>query len=225
MARARREMNKKGLVGSDLPAPVRDLESEATKAMAKADYGKAHFAANQLLANIRARLRLIHHVLCVAELRAREDLNLDLAAEYQAVVMYRTYASLVSGPYRPELRAFFEGEIPDVIVDTRFGAVLENVVFDPETRIPDYDNDSKTENTRAAYPLASIPNHVPEKRAGHPSAIVMLTAVTFVAMGLVLAAFLTSLLSVVVTAVVARRTAGVGQCPGDAGQCQGRVLE
>lgn len=54
LARARREMNKKGLVGSDLPSPVRELESEATKAMAKADYGKAHFAANQLLANIRA---------------------------------------------------------------------------------------------------------------------------------------------------------------------------
>src|SRR5687768_9323962 len=40
-------------------------------------------------------------------------LNEDLAAEYQAVIMYRTYASLVSGPYRQELRAFFEGEIPD----------------------------------------------------------------------------------------------------------------
>lgn len=42
-----------------------------------------------------------------------EGLNEDLAAEYQAVIMYRTYASLVSGPYRQELRAFFESEIPD----------------------------------------------------------------------------------------------------------------
>ena len=42
-----------------------------------------------------------------------DGLNQDLAAEYQAVIMYRTYASLVSGPYRQELRAFFEGEIPD----------------------------------------------------------------------------------------------------------------
>ncbi|HEY0674443.1 MAG TPA: ferritin-like domain-containing protein [Longimicrobiales bacterium] len=42
-----------------------------------------------------------------------EGLNKDLAAEYEAVIMYRTYASLVSGPYRQELRAFFEGEIPD----------------------------------------------------------------------------------------------------------------
>jgi len=42
-----------------------------------------------------------------------DGLNEDLAAEYQAVVMYRTYASLVTGPYRQELRAFFESEIPD----------------------------------------------------------------------------------------------------------------
>ena len=40
----------------------------------------------------------------------------------------------------------------------RFGTVLENVVFDPETRIPDFDDDSKTENTRSAYPLDFIPN-------------------------------------------------------------------
>lgn len=42
-----------------------------------------------------------------------DGLNEDLAGEYQAVIMYRTYASLVAGPWRQELRAFFEGEIPD----------------------------------------------------------------------------------------------------------------
>ncbi len=42
-----------------------------------------------------------------------DGLNEDLAAEYQAVIMYRTYASLVAGPWRQELRAFFEAEIPD----------------------------------------------------------------------------------------------------------------
>ncbi len=58
----------------------------------------------------------------------------------------------------------------------RFGAVLENVVFDPDTRIPDYDDDSKTENTRSAYPLDFIPNASRTGRAGHPKNIVMLTA-------------------------------------------------
>ena len=49
-----------------------------------------------------------------------DGLNEDLAAEYQAVIMYRTYASLVSGPYRPELKAFFESEIPDELGHAAF---------------------------------------------------------------------------------------------------------
>ena len=40
-------------------------------------------------------------------------LNEDLAREYQAVIQYRTYATVVSGVYRRELREFFEGEIAD----------------------------------------------------------------------------------------------------------------
>lgn len=42
-----------------------------------------------------------------------EGLNTDLAAEYQAVITYRSFASLATGPYRQELRQFFEDEIPD----------------------------------------------------------------------------------------------------------------
>ena len=49
-----------------------------------------------------------------------EGLNEDLAAEYQAVIMYRTYASQVSGPFRIELRGFFEGEIPDELGHAAF---------------------------------------------------------------------------------------------------------
>jgi phosphoenolpyruvate carboxykinase (ATP) len=58
----------------------------------------------------------------------------------------------------------------------RFGAVLENVVFDPETRVPDYNDGSKTENTRSAYPLEFIPNASHSGRAGHPKNIIFLTA-------------------------------------------------
>lgn len=57
----------------------------------------------------------------------------------------------------------------------RFGTILENVVYDPVTRLIDLDDDSITENTRASYPLDYIVNSVPEKRAGHPSNIIMLT--------------------------------------------------
>lgn len=49
-----------------------------------------------------------------------DGLNEDLAAEYQAVIMYRTYASEVGGPYRIELRGFFEGEIPDELGHAAF---------------------------------------------------------------------------------------------------------
>jgi bacterioferritin len=49
-----------------------------------------------------------------------DGLNEDLAGEYQAVIMYRTYASLVSGPSRPELKAFFESEVPDELGHAAF---------------------------------------------------------------------------------------------------------
>lgn len=42
-----------------------------------------------------------------------EGLNTDLRGEFQAVIMYRLYASMVQGPYRQELRAFFASEIPE----------------------------------------------------------------------------------------------------------------
>jgi len=61
----------------------------------------------------------------------------------------------------------------------RFGTVLENVVFDPVTRIPDYDDGSKTENTRSAYPMHFIPNASKTGRAGHPKNIIFLTADAF----------------------------------------------
>lgn len=57
----------------------------------------------------------------------------------------------------------------------KFGTILENVVFDPVTRLLDLDDERLTENTRCAYPLEYIDNAVPEKVAGHPKNIIMLT--------------------------------------------------
>src|SRR5436190_24359596 len=42
-----------------------------------------------------------------------DGLNQDLQGEFQAIIMYRLYASMVQGPYRQELRAFFANEIPE----------------------------------------------------------------------------------------------------------------
>lgn len=49
---ARRKMSDKGLLDSDLPAPAKNLEREATSAMSSGDYGRARFAADQLVVTI-----------------------------------------------------------------------------------------------------------------------------------------------------------------------------
>ena len=65
---------------------------------------------------------------------------------------------------------------PEIFATTRrFGTILENVVFDPVTRLIDLDDESITENTRASYPLEYIDNALSDKRAGHPKNIVLLT--------------------------------------------------
>jgi phosphoenolpyruvate carboxykinase (ATP) len=61
----------------------------------------------------------------------------------------------------------------------RFGTVLENVVLDPATRMPDLANGSLTENTRACYPLDFIPSVNLSGMAPHPENVIMLTADAF----------------------------------------------
>src|SRR5581483_7675469 len=68
---------------------------------------------------------------------------------------------------------------PQIWNALRFGTVLENVVLDPETRVPDFDNAKYTENTRAAYPVDFIPGAVIPSVGGHPSVIIFLTADAF----------------------------------------------
>jgi phosphoenolpyruvate carboxykinase (ATP) len=70
-----------------------------------------------------------------------------------------------------------EPEIWDA--SNRFGTVLENVVLDPATRVPDFDNGRLTENTRAAYPLEFVANASSSGTARHPNNVVMLAADAF----------------------------------------------
>ncbi len=83
------------------------------------------------------------------------------------------------GCYAKVIRLSKEAE-PDIWRTTRtFGTILENVVFETHWRIPDLDDDTFTENTRAAYPIYQIDNIVPEGVGGHPKNIIFLTADAF----------------------------------------------
>jgi phosphoenolpyruvate carboxykinase (ATP) len=82
------------------------------------------------------------------------------------------------GCYAKVIRLSPDAE-PEIYKATHaFGTVLENVVVD-ERGVMDLNDPSKTENTRSAYKLEQIENALPEKRAGHPSSVVFLTADAF----------------------------------------------
>ncbi|MCU7493447.1 MAG: phosphoenolpyruvate carboxykinase (ATP) [Ignavibacteria bacterium] len=81
-----------------------------------------------------------------------------------------------SGCYAKVIRLSPDHE-PEIHACTkRFGTILENVVYDPVSRMIDLNDDHITENTRASYPLEFIPNVVPEKMVrSHPKNIIFLT--------------------------------------------------
>ena len=65
---------------------------------------------------------------------------------------------------------------PEIYGTTKnFGTILENVILDPETREPDFTDDTITQNTRGSYPLSSIPNASETGQGDHPSHILFLT--------------------------------------------------
>jgi phosphoenolpyruvate carboxykinase (ATP) len=86
--------------------------------------------------------------------------------------------NIEGGCYAKTIRLSREGE-PQIWDAIRFGSVLENVVVNPATRRPDFDDDSLTENTRAAYPVDFIPNCELSGLGGHPANIFFLTCDAF----------------------------------------------
>ncbi|KAF1080105.1 MAG: Phosphoenolpyruvate carboxykinase [ATP] [Candidatus Rifleibacterium amylolyticum] len=67
---------------------------------------------------------------------------------------------------------------PQIFNAIRFGSILENVVVD-DRRVPDFDSDAITENTRATYPTQHIDNCVQEGVGGHPKNVFFLAADAF----------------------------------------------
>ncbi|MBK1623300.1 phosphoenolpyruvate carboxykinase [Afifella marina] len=83
------------------------------------------------------------------------------------------------GCYAKTIRLSADQEPEIYAASTRFGTVLENVVLDEDTRKPDFDDGSLTENTRSAYPLDYIANASDTGMGGQPNHIVMLTCDAF----------------------------------------------
>ena len=68
---------------------------------------------------------------------------------------------------------------PEIFRAIKFGSLCENVIIDPETRIPDYSDKSITENTRVGYPIDYIPNAQIPGVGGIPKVVIFLTADAF----------------------------------------------
>ena len=83
------------------------------------------------------------------------------------------------GCYAKTINLSEEAE-PEIFATTRkFGTVIENMVYDPETKELDFDDDSLTANMRCAYPLHYISNASKTAIGGHPKNIIMLTCDAF----------------------------------------------
>ncbi|MEL6765582.1 MAG: phosphoenolpyruvate carboxykinase [Pseudomonadota bacterium] len=83
------------------------------------------------------------------------------------------------GCYAKTISLSVEAE-PEIFATTsKFATVIENMVYDPETRALDFEDDSLTANMRCAYPLHYISNASPTGLAGIPKNIVMLTCDAF----------------------------------------------
>ena len=83
------------------------------------------------------------------------------------------------GCYAKTINLNAEAE-PEIYATTqKFGTVIENMVFDPETLDLDFNDDSLTANMRCAYPLDYISNASDTALGGHPKNIIMLTCDAF----------------------------------------------
>lgn len=82
------------------------------------------------------------------------------------------------GCYAKTINLSRENE-PQIWDAIKFGAVLENVILDNISGVPDYDDGFLTENTRAAYPVEFIPNAVENGIGGIPKQVIFLTADAF----------------------------------------------
>ena len=86
--------------------------------------------------------------------------------------------NIEGGCYAKCINLSKEGE-PEIYAAIRYGAVLENVVYDEATRVVDFADQSVTENTRCSYPVEFIPNAKIPCTGKHPKNVILLTCDAF----------------------------------------------
>ncbi len=86
--------------------------------------------------------------------------------------------NIEGGCYAKAIDLSAEAE-PEIYSALRYGAILENVVYDAESREVDYHNTSITKNTRGSYPIEYIPSAKIPCLTGHPQNVIMLTCDAF----------------------------------------------
>ena len=107
------------------------------------------------------------------------DPNRDLIGDDEHVWHTNGVMNMEGGCYAKCIGLTRDTE-PEIYDAIRFGAVLENVVWDEGTCEVDYNNVSITENTRVSYPLQFIPNaRIPATVPNHPKQVVLLTCDAF----------------------------------------------
>ncbi len=86
--------------------------------------------------------------------------------------------NIEGGCYAKAINLSAEAE-PDIYNSLTYGAILENVIFDPMTREVDFTNTSITKNTRGSYPIEKIGNAKIPCMTGHPKNVIFLTCDAF----------------------------------------------
>ena len=102
------------------------------------------------------------------------DKNRMLIGDDEHCWTNRGVFNIEGGCYAKAIQLSQEKE-PEIYQAIKFGTILENLVFDEESRKVDFDNDNITENTRASYPIDFIENAKIPCLGGHPKNIIFLT--------------------------------------------------
>lgn len=105
------------------------------------------------------------------------DPNRELIGDDEHVWTDESVFNIEGGCYAKVIDLSAEKE-PDIFAALKFGAVLENVVYDAE-HVVNYEDTSITENTRGSYPIEHIGNARIPCEAGQPSDVIFLTCDAF----------------------------------------------